>query len=140
MSKGFKKCVYINAENMEFLEGKTEKSKKKTISHTLNVIVNVFKNAVLFKKRENTEGYKYAIVSLKPELLELLKVVKKKYGDDAVVELINLRLLEEFEHQYKHERRRFPDRTYAGDSHIQKLGERCGKYLEGFKKGNTFFN
>ena len=125
---------------MEFLEGKTEKSKKKTISHTLNVIVNVFKNAVLFKKRENTEGYKYAIVSLKPELLELLKVVKKKYGDDAVVELINLRLLEEFEKQYKQERRRFPDRSYAGDKHIEKLGERCKKYLDDFKKGNTFFN
>lgn len=115
---------------MEFLKEKTEKSKKGTLSHVLNVIVNVFKNAVLFKKRQDNDNYKYAIVSLRPELIELLKVVKKKYGDDAVVELINLRLLEEFEHQYKQERRRFPDRSYAGDKYVDKLADRCKKYLD----------
>ena len=125
---------------MEFLQEKTDKSKKGTLSHVLNVIVNVFKNALLFKKRQGDKDYQYAIISMKPELLELLKIVKKKYGDDAVVELINLRLLEEFEHQYKQERRRFPDRTYAGDNHIQKLGERYKKYLEDFQKGITFLN
>lgn len=140
MTKGFKRCMYITADNMEFMEKQAEKSKKKTLSHTLNVIVNVFKNAILFKKRKNNEGYKYAIISMKPELIELLKVVKKKYGDDAVVELINLRLMEEFESQYKQERRRFPDRSYAGDSYIKKLGDRCKKYLEDMKKGNTFFD
>ena len=140
MSKGFKKCVYINAENMEFLENQAEKSKKGTLSNVLNIIVKVFKNAVLFKKRQDNDDYKFAIVSLRPELLELLKIVKKKYGDDAVVELINLRLLEEFEKQYKQERRRFPDRSYAGDKHIEKLGERCKKYLDDFQKGNTFFD
>lgn len=139
MAKGFKQCVYINANNMEFLKNQAEKSKKGTLSNVLNTIVRVFQNAVLFKKRQGDKDYKYAIVSLRPELIELLKVVKKKYGDDAVVELINLRLLEEFEQQYKQERRRFPDRTYAGDKHIEKLGDRCGKYLEDMKKGNTFF-
>ena len=139
MSKGFKRCVYINAENMEFLEQQTKKSKKGTLSNVLNIIIKAFRNAILFKKRKDNEDYKYAIVSMKPELIELLKVVKKKYGDDAVVELINLRLLEDFEHQYKQERRRFPDRTYAGDSYIKKLGDRCKKYLEEIKKGNTFF-
>lgn len=140
MSKGFKRCVYINAENMDFLKEKTEKSKKGTLSHVLNIIVKVFRNAVLFKKRQDNEDYKFAIVSLRPELIELLKIVKKKYGDDAVVELINLRLLEEFEKQYKQERRRFPDRTYAGDKYVNRLGERCKKHLEDFEKGNTFFN
>ena len=140
MSKGYKKCVYINSENMEFLEKKTEKSKKGTLSNVLNIVIKVFRNAVLFKKRDGDKDYQYAIISMKPELLELLKIVKKKYGDDAVVELINLRLMEEFEHQYKQERRRFPDRTYAGDKHIEKLGDRCKKYLEDFKKGITFFN
>lgn len=140
MSKGYKRCVYINADNMDFLQEKTDKSKKGTLSNVLNIIVKVFRNAVLFKKRQDNEDYKYAIVSMKPELIELLKVVKKKYGDDAVVELINLRLMEEFESQYRQERRRFPDRTYAGDNHIQKLGDRCGKYLEDMKKGNTFFD
>ncbi len=130
MSKGFKKCVYINAENMEFLENQAEKSKKGTLSNVLNIVVKVFRNAVLFKKRKNNEGYKYVIVSMRPELIELLKVVKQKYGDDAVVELVNLRLLEEFEHQYKQERRRFPDRSYAGDKHIEKLADRCKKYLD----------
>lgn len=139
MSKGYKKCVYLNSENMEFLENQAEKSKKGTLSNVLNIIVKAFRNAVLFKKRKNNEGYKFAIVSMRPELIELLKVVKQKYGDDAVVELINLRLLEEFEQQYKQERRRFPDRSYAGDKHIEKLGNRCGKYLEDMKKGNTFF-
>lgn len=140
MSKGHKRCVYITADNMEFLQEKTDKSKKGTLSNVLNIIVKVFRNAVLFKKRQDNDDYKFAIVSLRPELIELLKVVKKKYGDDAVVELINLRLLEEFDKQYKQERRRFPDRTYAGDKHIEKLGERCKKYLDDFKKGNTFFN
>jgi hypothetical protein len=139
MTKGYKKCVYITADNMEFLENQAKKSKKGTLSNVLNIIVKVFKNAVLFKKRKNNEGYKYVIVSMRPELIELLKVVKQKYGDDAVVELINLRLLEEFEKQNKQERRRFPDRSYAGDKHIAKLGERCKKYLEDMKKGNTFF-
>ena len=114
MSKGHKRCVYITADNMEFLQEKTDKSKKGTLSNVLNIIVKVFRNAVLFKKRQGDKDYQYAIVSMKPELLELLKAVKKKYGDDAVVELINLRLLEEFEKQYKQERRRFPDRSYAG--------------------------
>lgn len=130
MSKGFKRCVYINAENMEFLEQQTKKSKKGTLSNVLNIIIKAFRNAILFKKRKDNEDYKYAIVSMKPELIELLKVVKKKYGDDAVVELINLRLLEEFEKQYKQERRRFPDRSYAGDKHIEKLADRCKKYLD----------
>lgn len=125
---------------MEFLKSQAKKSKKGTLSNVLNIIVKVFKNAVLFKKRDGDKDYQYAIISMKPELLELLKAVKKKYGDDAVVELINLRLLEEFEKQYKQERRRFPDRSYAGDKHIEKLGERCKKYLDDFKKGNTFFN
>ena len=140
MTKGYKRCVYINSDNMEFLQVKTEKSKKGTLSNVLNIIVKVFKNSVLFKKRKNDENYQYAIVSMKPELLELLKAVKKKYGDDAVVELINLRLLEEFEKQYKQERRRFPDRTYAGDKYVDRLGDRCKKYLEDFKKGITFFH
>ena len=140
MSKGVKRCVYINADNMEFLEQQTKKSKKGTLSNVLNIVVKVFRNAVLFKKRQDNDDYKFAIVSLRPELIELLKVVKKKYGDDAVVELINLRLLEEFEKQYKQERRRFPDRTYSGDKHIQKLGERCKKHLEDFQRGNTFCN
>lgn len=130
MSKGFKRCVYINAENMEFLEQQTKKSKKGTLSNVLNIIIKAFRNAVLFKKRKDNEDYKYAIVSLRPELIELLKVVKKKYGDDAVVELINLRLLEEFEKQYKQERRRFPDRSYAGDKYVDKLADRCKKYLD----------
>ena len=130
MSKGFKQCVYINAVNMEFLKSQAEKSKKGTLSNVLNIIVKVFKNAVLFKKRQDNDDYKFAIVSLRPELIELLKVVKKKYGDDAVVELINLRLLEEFEHQYKQERRRFPDRSYAGDKYVDKLADRCKKYLD----------
>ena len=139
MSKGFKRCVYINSENMKFLEQQAEKSKKGTLSNVLNIIVKAFRKAVLFKKRQGNEDYQYAIISMRPELIELLKVVKQKYGDDAVVELINLRLLEEFEQQYKQERRRFPDRSYAGDKHIEKLGNRCGKYLEDMKKGNTFF-
>lgn len=129
MAKGYKKCVYINSDNMEFLENQAEKSKKGTLSNVLNIIVKAFRNAVLFKKRQDNDDYKFAIVSMKPELIELLKVVKKKYGDDAVVELINLRLLEEFEKQHKQERRRFPDRSYAGDKHIEKLADRCKKYL-----------
>ena len=127
MSKGHKRCVYITADNMEFLQEKTDKSKKGTLSNVLNIIVKVFRNAVLFKKRQGDKDYQYAIVSMKPELLELLKAVKKKYGDDAVVELINLRLLEEFEKQYKQERRRFPDRSYAGDKYVDRLADRCKK-------------
>ena len=139
MTKGFKQCVYINAENMDFLKSQAEKSKKGTLSNVLNVIVNVFKNSVLFKKRKDNKNYKYAIVSLRPELIELLKVVKQKYGDDAVVELINLRLMEEFESQYKQERRRFPDRTYAGGKYVNRLADRCKGYLDDIRKGNTFF-
>lgn len=136
MAKENKKSVYITSENIKYLSEEAERTKKKSISQIFNKIVNKFRNIIMFTKESNAKEYVNACFSIRPELSELLQEVQRKYGTDAVIELVNLRLLEEFNNQIKGGRRRFPDRTYSWDDYITKLAEKCKKFLK--LKGTTF--
>lgn len=137
MAERNKRSIYINDGNMEYLSKVADKYSEKSKSKIINHIINKFR-AMVFFNAKSKEGYVDVCVPLKSELSELLHEVQRKYGDEAVTELINLRLMEEFIHQIKGGRRRYPDRTYTSEGYISKLAEKCMTHLKLVKKVAPF--
>ena len=125
MSKENKRCVYIEAENLSYLQKIAEKLKKNTLSHAINVIINEYRKVKRFIVKD--EKYISVKISMRVELYRILEKVKEKSkdkGDKAVCDLINIRLLEEFCYQTKENKTRFPDRLYTDDDYINRLADK----------------
>lgn len=137
MAERNKKSIYINDDNIEYLSEIADRYEKKSKSHIINQVIGIFRDLIFFSTKSK-EDYVNVCVPMKSELAELLLEVQRKYGDDAVTELVNLRLLEEFARQIKGGRRNFPDRTYANEGYISKLAEKCKNHLNLTKKVAPF--
>lgn len=122
MGKDNKRCVYISDDNIGYLAEEATKTKKKSMSQILNRVMDKFRNLVRFNIGKS--NYIDVCVSMRPELVELLQEVQRKSGNEAVTELLNTRLLEEFNYQINSNRRRFPDRLYSGEIYIDALVEK----------------
>lgn len=145
MAKNNKKCVYITDENIEYIKQKIERLFKKcgearTFSHEVNKAIDVLRTKKLFKKKISSNNkYEYAIFHLKPELIDMLDYVAKKYDSDAVVQLVNWQLLKFFQKQIKEKDEAFPNRSYVGDNYIEKLATACKKVFDVVRvRGNTW--
>lgn len=129
VAKENKRSVYITDENLELLEKFKEKSKKKkSLSYWLNQVLEEFNKGKRFVLKGEDE-YVSVKFSCKKELAELLEELKNNFDKEAVVQMINQRLLEEFVNQGRENRRKYPDRLYSGDSYLDKLAEKCKKFL-----------
>ena len=125
MSKENKRCVYIEAENLSYLQKIAEKLKKNTLSHAINVIINEYRKIKRFIIKD--EKYISVKISIRTELYRILEKVKEKSkdkGDKAVCDLINIWLLEEFYYQIKENKTKFPDRLYNDDDYINRLSDK----------------
>ncbi len=128
MPKGNKRSLYINDDNLEYLKQEASKTKKKSVSQTLNRLIENVINTISFKKEFN-EGYIDTTVSLRVELVDILEVIKEKHGDDAVAEFVNYCVLKVLNKQGMDGRARYPDRVYCGDNYIADLARKCKKFL-----------
>ena len=124
MSKENKRCVYIEADNLSYLQRIAEKLKKNTLSHAINVIINEYRKIKRFIVKD--EKYINVKISIRVELYRILEDIKKrsKEGDKAVCDLINIRLLEEFYYQIKENKTKFPDRLYNDNDYINRLADK----------------
>ncbi len=123
-----KKSVYISSDNIEILEKLKEKSKKKSLSYWLNKVLDEYRSCKRFLIK-GKEGYIPVKISCKKELADLLEQLGENFDTSAVVQLVNQRLLEEFNNQAREYRRKYPDRLYSGDNYLDKLAEKCKKFL-----------
>lgn len=128
MAKENKKCVYITGDNLELLSKYSSKYNKKSLSYWLNKILDEFRRTKRFINKDK-KGYTTVKISCKDELVELLEKLGENYDKEAVIQLINTRLLEEFSQQVREKLRKFPDRLYSGDNHIDRMAEKCKKFL-----------
>lgn len=129
MAKENKKCVYITDNNLELLSKYSSKHNKKSLSYWLNKILDEFRRTKRFVNKDK-KGYTTVKISCKDELVELLEKLKENYDKETVIQLVNTRLLEEFSQQTKEKPRRFPDRLYSGNNYIDRLAEKCKKFLD----------
>ena len=125
MSKENKRCVYVEAENLSYLQKIAEKLKKNTLSHAINTIISEYRKIKRFIVKD--EKYISVKISMRVELYRILEKVKEKSkdkGDKSVCDLINIRLLEEFYYQIKENKTKFPDRLYNDDDYINRLSDK----------------
>ena len=73
MSKENKRCVYIEAENLSYLQKIAEKLKKNTLSHAINVIINEYRKI----KRFIIKDEKYISVKISISYIEYWKKLRK---------------------------------------------------------------
>ena len=128
MPKGNKRSLYLSDTNLEFLQAEAAKTKKKSVSQTLNRLLDNIINTISFKRKSN-EGYIDTTVSLRVELVDVLEVIREKHGDDAVAEFVNYCVLKVLNKQGMGGRSRYPDRVYCGDNYIVELARKCKKFL-----------
>lgn len=128
MPKGNKRSLYLSNANLEFLQAEAIKTKKKSVSQTLNRLIESVINNVSFKRKSN-EGYIDSTISLREELVDVLEVIREKHGDDAVAEFVNYCVLKVLNKQGMDGRSRYPDRVYCGDNYIIELARKCKKFL-----------
>lgn len=128
MPKGNKRSLYLSDTNLEFLQAEAAKTKKKSVSQTLNRLLDNIINTISFKRKSN-EGYIDTTVSLRVELVDVLEVIREKHGDAAVSEFVNYCVLKILNKQGMDGRARYPDRVYCGDNYIADLARKCKKFL-----------
>lgn len=128
MPKGNKRSLYLSDTNLEFLQAEAAKTKKKSVSQTLNRLIENVINTISFKKEFN-EGYIDTTISLRGELVDVLEVIRGKHGDAAVSEFVNYCVLKVLNKQGMDGRSRYPDRVYCGDNYIVELARKCKKFL-----------
>lgn len=127
-----KKSIYIQDDNIDVVNQLLEKTKKKSFSFVVNKVLEEFRKCKRFASQKyKTQGYVPIKVYIRAELLEALEYLEKNFDTEAVIQLVNQRLIEEFVEQskYAHRRRKFPDRLYSGDKYLDKLAEKLKSTL-----------
>lgn len=126
MGKENKKCLYIQKENLDYLLVFAQNLRKKTMSNALNLIIDGARQGKMFIKPEDV-NYKNVTISIHEDLIEIMELLKNNFNSDAVIHLVNQRLMEEFLLQVKGKRKKFPDRLYSGWDYLKKLAEKLHK-------------
>ena len=132
MATDNKKSIYIQDDNINVVNQLLEKTKKKSFSFVVNKVLEEFRRCKrIASQKYKTQGYVPIKVYIRPELLEALENLEKNFDTEAVIQLVNQRLIEEFVEQskYAHRRRKFPDRLYSGDKYLDKLAEKLKSTL-----------